>query len=119
MLDAMLDTLIAHHGLGKATDVLLSGGSAGGLSTYLHADHVKGYLAARGAPLARFKAAPVSGFFLMHQTAAGAAQYPDEMKYVYSMQNSSGGGVNAACAASFAASPTPGEGWRCIFANES
>jgi len=33
VLDAVLDTLLAEHGLDQATDVLLSGGSAGGLST--------------------------------------------------------------------------------------
>jgi hypothetical protein len=47
VLDALLDALIQDHGLNKATDVLLSGGSAGGLSTYLHADYVGGYLKVR------------------------------------------------------------------------
>ena len=58
--EAMLDTLIQYHALGQATDVLLAGGSAGGLSTYLHADRVAEYLRGKGAPLKRFKAAPVS-----------------------------------------------------------
>ena len=31
-------------GLNKATDVLLTGCSAGGLATYLHADHVASLL---------------------------------------------------------------------------
>ena len=35
--DALLDALLEEHGLDKATDVLLAGGSAGGLSTFLHA----------------------------------------------------------------------------------
>lgn len=37
VLDAMLDTLLTEHSLNTAEEVLLSGGSAGGLSTYLHA----------------------------------------------------------------------------------
>ena len=114
ILDAILDTLLEDHGLDKATDVLLAGGSAGGLSTFLHADHVGAYLRAKGVPIKRFKAAPVSGFFLMHATASGKLLYPDEMKYVFHMQNSSGG-VNAACLESH----EPADRWRCIFANES
>lgn len=116
ILDAMLDTLIQDHGLGKATDVLVSGGSAGGLAAYLHADYMHEYLRKRGAPLTRFKAAPVSGFFLMHQDASGKLTYPNEMKYVFNMQNSSGG-VNSDCIASYASHQE--EAWRCIFANES
>lgn len=116
ILDAMLDTLIADHGLGKATDVLLSGGSAGGLSTYLHADHVGKYLKAKGAPLTTYKAAPVSGFFLLHDSEGGQAVYPDEMKYVFNMANSTGG-VHPDCVASYSTKPV--DAWRCIFANES
>jgi hypothetical protein len=120
VLNAMLDTLMTTaHGLADATDVLLSGGSAGGLSTFLHADHVHSRLLQGAKGLTRFKAAPVSGFFLLHATAKAAGGdmlYPDEMKYVYHMQNSSGG-VNANCAAAMAA--TPLEAWRCIFANYS
>ena len=41
VLDAVLDVLLTDHGLSQAEEVLLSGGSAGGLSTYLHADDVK------------------------------------------------------------------------------
>ena len=116
VLRALLDTLVADHGLGAAETVLLSGGSAGGLSTFLHADRVHDYLKAVSPKLQTFKAAPVSGFFLLHRNAAGANLYPDEMKYVFTMQNASGG-VNQACIASFMASPA--EQWRCIFANYS
>merc|ERR1711924_251571 len=81
----------------------------------LHADHVHEYLTAKGAPIKRFKAAPVSGFFLMHATATGQLKYPDEMKYVFHMQNSTG--VNSDCRKHYAANPD--DAWRCIFANES
>ena len=111
VLDALLDALLDEHGLSTATDVLLSGGSAGGLSTYLHADYVQSKMP---ASVTRFKAAPVSGFFLFHATAAGVLDYPTRMQYVYGMQNSSGG-VNAACHVAMA----PAEAWKCIFANYS
>ena len=55
ILDAILDTLLEDHGLDKATDVLLAGGSAGGLSTFLHADHVGAYLRAKGVPIKTFQ----------------------------------------------------------------
>lgn len=112
-LVAIIRYLMETKGLDRATDVLLSGGSAGGLSTFLHADYVKTLLP---STVKRYKAAPVSGFFLLHDSFAGEPVYPSEMEYVYNMQNSSGG-VNARCAeaaASGAFMP-----WKCIFANYS
>ena len=111
ILDAVLDYLNTNHGLAKATEVLLSGGSAGGLSTFLHADYVRSKFGRN----IKFGAAPVSGFFLLHDTAQGLNQYPARMEYVYNMMNSSGG-VNQRCRA---AMTTPSEAWKCIFANYS
>ena len=110
-MEAMLDTLMADHGLNNAEEVLLSGGSAGGLAAYLHTDYVASKLP---KTVKKFKSSPVSGFFLLHDDHTGVPLYPNEMKYVYNMQNSSGG-VNADCVASL---PEP-EQWRCIFANYS
>jgi hypothetical protein len=75
VLDLLLDTLAQRHGLGNATHVLVSGGSAGGLAAYHHADHVGARLAQMGAPLLTFKAAPVSGLFAMHDDATGTPLY--------------------------------------------
>lgn len=112
ILDAVLDYLTTNHGLALATEVLLSGGSAGGLSTFLHADYVQ----SKFGQQIKFGAAPVSGFFLLHDTAQGLNQYPARMEYVYNMMNSSGG-VNQHCRTAMAA--TPSEAWKCIFANYS
>eukprot|EP00041_Stephanoeca_diplocostata_P014326 m.259386 g.259386 ORF g.259386 m.259386 type:complete len:333 (+) comp19662_c0_seq12:37-1035(+) len=114
VLDALLQDLLDNHGLDKATEVLLSGGSAGGLSTFLHADYVRSQLP---ASVKKFKAAPVSGFFLLHDTAAGVPQYPNNMHNVFKMQNSSGG-VNAKCLQAMGGPAAP-EAWKCIFANYS
>jgi len=57
-LDRTLDALIKNYGLGEATDVILSGGSAGGLSTFLHLDRVAARL-----PDAKVVGAPVAGYF--------------------------------------------------------
>ena len=40
VLELLIDELIERRGLGDATDVLVAGGSAGGLATFLHADRV-------------------------------------------------------------------------------
>ena len=51
--------------------MLLSGGSAGGLAAFLHADYVR----SRFKDTVKFKAAPISGFFLNHATQAGQPLY--------------------------------------------
>ena len=75
ILKAVLSTLSAKYGLSAATEVLLTGCSAGGLSTYLHADFVHDSLTAVAPQLAKFKAAPISGFFLDHDTVEGHPVY--------------------------------------------
>lgn len=110
VLDALLDYLMLNHGLSQATEVLLSGGSAGGLSTFLHADYVR----SRFGPQVKFGAAPVSGFFLEHDDVDGEDAWPARMRYVFNLMNSSGG-LNRRCLAAQA----PGDAWRCIFANYS
>ena len=114
ILDAVLDTLAAKHGLTNATDVLLTGCSAGGLATYLHTDYVGKRLATIAPRLARYKAAPISGFFLRHANIYRAQVYPTEMKYIFEMSNASYG-VNAACVA---AQP-PESKWECNFAESA
>eukprot|EP00729_Bicosta_minor_P015858 gene15858-27694_t len=48
VLEYLIDDLIATRGLGRATNVLFTGGSAGGLATYLRADAVNAQLVAPG-----------------------------------------------------------------------
>jgi hypothetical protein len=112
VLDALLDELLSPaFGMGSATDVLLAGGSAGGLSVYLHSDHVR----QRMPPSVRsFKAFAISGFFLQHATAAGSNEYPTNMEGLFALHNSAGG-VHPAC---LAAQPA-GQGWRCMFAAQA
>ena len=64
--DATLDYAFAHLGLERATEMVVTGGSAGGLSTFLHLDRVAARME-RGAPACtRTTGAPVVGFFLDH-----------------------------------------------------
>jgi hypothetical protein len=48
-LDASLDYLFAKHGLAGSELLVVTGGSAGGLSTFLHLDHIAGRMAAAGS----------------------------------------------------------------------
>jgi len=111
-MDESLSALQKHFGLSQAENVLLTGCSAGGLATYLHTDYVHGKLQ-QFAPttLKRFKSAPISGFFLQHKTVEGIDVYPQEMKNIYELANSTDG-LNADCVAKFA----PEDQWQCNFA---
>ena len=53
-------------GMTHATDFVLSGGSAGGLSTFLHADRVAARLRAEAPACKKIRAAPIVGYFLDH-----------------------------------------------------
>merc|ERR1712083_897096 len=98
-------------GLDKATNVLLTGCSAGGLATFLHTDYVYNWLISAKVPMKKFRSAPVSGFFLLHSTVENKTVYPDEMKYIFNLANSTHG-LNADC---IAAMPED-EQWKCNFA---
>ena len=65
-LDAILEDLTTRYGMGTATDVLVSGGSAGGLAAFLHADYIRSQLS---DSVKRYKVAPGSGFFMLHDDA--------------------------------------------------
>lgn len=86
---AMVQRLIADYGLGAATDLVVSGDSAGGLSTYYHADRF-----AQALPSTRVVAAPDSGYFF----DAGWAPWSDELRWVMTQGNGTAG-LNAGCVA--------------------
>ncbi|EGD76876.1 hypothetical protein PTSG_08223 [Salpingoeca rosetta] len=109
-LRAILATLAKDHGFGSARQVLLSGGSAGGLATFLHADTVRAMLPRTATA---FKASPVSGFFLEHDDAGGQPLYPDRMRNVFAMQNCSAG-VDQSCIKANAHDPSA-----CMFAQHT
>lgn len=90
---AILAELTARFGLGAATDLVLSGDSAGGLASYWHADFI-----AAALPRARVVAAPDSGFFF---TDSAYAPWAAELAWIAAAGNLSGGsgGLNARCVA--------------------
>jgi len=108
-LDRSLDLLFAKYHLANASLLVLTGGSAGGLSTFLHLDHVKSRMPAT----TRVVGEPVCGFFVDHGNDGFEPDwytYPNFMKYVYNMQNSSGS-LSTACQQYYGANA-----WQCIMA---
>jgi len=111
ILNAVIADLKMQHGFNTAQTVVVSGCSAGGLSTYLHADYIGKQLP---SSVTKFRAIPLSGFFLYHVNTEGKKVYPDQMKYAFQMQNSTGG-VDEGCIAS---KPVDYQ-WECFFAQEN
>jgi len=105
ILQTILDDLNKNN-LRKASHVILTGCSAGGLSTFLHSN----YIASQLPSTTVFKSIPQSGFFLDANNVKNQPIYPAEMKYVYHMQNCSDG-VDANCSAHTAEANR----WQCIF----
>jgi len=104
-----LDAAIAHlkekQNFNSATHVILTGCSAGGLSTFLHAD----YLADAMPKGAVYKVAPQSGFFLPLSNLEKKGVYISQMKNVFEMQNASIN-VNQECL-----KDPKMDKWKCIF----
>lgn len=105
-LDGALEHALLELGLDKATELVVQGTSAGGLSTFLHADRIASTVREKAPGLKKVAAHPVVGFFLDHANMAGstgttgpnsqawsnisshtAANYTRWMEYVYTMQN--------------------------------
>ena len=94
-----------------ATEVLLAGCSAGGLSTFLHSSSVHAWVRASLPKVTKMKAAPVSGFFLARGNADGEPVYPTKLMRMFHTANASADADPACLAAQ-----GPANAARCIFA---
>jgi hypothetical protein len=96
ILQRILEELEFSHGLRSASDLLVSGCSAGGLSTFLHADRIAAFV-----PNARrVGALPDSGFFLnATDFASNAYEYGAQMADAWTLHNASAG-THQGCVAS-------------------
>jgi len=108
ILDAEIKSILNDRGMSKATDVVVSGCSAGGLATFLHCDHWADAIAAATKGAAKVACMPDSGFFLDEDRSP---QFGSKMRNVHKFQESSAEGLNKACIAAHA-----GEEEKCIFA---
>eukprot|EP00040_Diaphanoeca_grandis_P040057 m.261103 g.261103 ORF g.261103 m.261103 type:complete len:434 (-) comp41304_c0_seq1:368-1669(-) len=116
-LDGVIDFAMA-NGMTKATQFVVNGGSAGGLSTFLHADRIAARVKAEAPSCDTVRAMPIVGYFLDHdnfQHTTGfpggpnspqwahpgtGANYTMWMKYIYTMQNltfGADGGLTESC----------------------
>eukprot|EP00438_Fugacium_kawagutii_P030089 Skav228178 [mRNA] locus=scaffold3933:167264:168451:+ [translate_table: standard] len=124
--EAIAKDLMEKRGLKDASDLMVSGGSAGGLATFLHADQWCDTLHTVN-PSAKCVALPDSGFFIDYQDPSVTCQpespgllgetangnYHCGLKWTYWMQNATAG-VDSKCIAAH-----PGEEWTCMFAEHA
>lgn len=111
---AVLDALEATAGLGSATDIVLTGASAGGIGVWVNVD----FLAQR-VPAARTVAVPIAGFYAYafpytgpNHTASGLANFqPGAWPGTYALWDAF---VDESCAAGNPAAP-----WVCMLSNNS
>ena len=105
LLDALLDVLLG-MGLKSADELLYSGCSAGGLTTYLHTDYVRSRVPASVKMVALADAM----FSLPYDNVGGVASYPSVMQFVYSAMNTFES-VDSDCAAHYGRDMA----WMCMF----
>ena len=107
-LDAVLDSLLA-RGMRNATDIIFTGGSAGGLAVYLNLDHVAERVA-MVAPKAKVVGFADAGFFLDHPTMGTENHaYADAIKGLF---NLSAPQTDKTCQTAL----SEPNGWRCMMA---
>jgi len=107
ILDAEIKSLLMDRGMKDATDVVVSGCSAGGLATFLHCDHWADAIR-KASPSAKVACMPDSGFFIDEDRAPHYGKY---MRNVFNFQEASAAGLNAACVAAHESDPE-----KCILA---
>jgi len=107
-LQAYYKDLMAKHSLGKATHAVISGCSAGGLATYLHADWWAEHLQNVDT-----RAMPDSGFFVDYNAPGKGPKYGQNMRWVFEAQACKGG-VNKACVEA-----NKGKESNCMFAEHT
>eukprot|EP01125_Pyxidicula_operculata_P008327 TRINITY_DN2804_c0_g1_i1.p2 TRINITY_DN2804_c0_g1~~TRINITY_DN2804_c0_g1_i1.p2 ORF type:complete len:360 (+),score=63.23 TRINITY_DN2804_c0_g1_i1:1188-2267(+) len=108
VLSAAVSSLLTKQGLNHATDVVVSGCSAGGLATFLHVDWWKSIL----PRTAKVVGMPDSGFFLDYETSRN---YHGMMVWVFEQMNSTAG-LNQRCISAHQATK---DTWKCIFAEHT
>ena len=112
-LDAVVDQLEALGDLASAaTDVVITGTSAGGIVMYAHATELRRRLPASATVVS----VPDAGFFLDALSAAGTDVYPAMMKSAGgpALWNATIDGTDPSCLAAYG--PGSDEAWKCLLA---
>lgn len=105
ILDALLDELL-RRGIDKASEIILSGRSAGALSAMIHADYIRTRF--HRAANASFRVLADAGFFVDAPSLNGTKIIRSTFQQLYTLHNCT---LNQAC---FGAQKRKQE-WRCLF----
>lgn len=105
VLNAVLESLL-DAGMKEASEVILTGCSAGGLATYIHADYVGGFI----PPQAKYRALSDAGYFLDIPTMYGNMSFEEGVKDLITLQNCTA--LNAECVEVYSGQ----DQWKCLFA---
>ncbi|CAE8606148.1 unnamed protein product [Polarella glacialis] len=89
ILDAVMTELGDVRGITSASQVVLSGGSAGASAVLWHGDALAGRLR-RVAPAAEVVALPDAGFFLDLPDRWGTSSWPRQMRSIFNVSNGYG-----------------------------
>eukprot|EP00040_Diaphanoeca_grandis_P005613 m.33699 g.33699 ORF g.33699 m.33699 type:complete len:393 (+) comp16857_c2_seq1:74-1252(+) len=108
LLDGVIDYALS-EGLSNADELLFSGCSAGGLTTYLHAD----YVASRMPTTVNTVAVADAMFSVNHNSIANQPLYPSRMQWGYAAWNSKAS-VNQDCLQALGGADGV-DGWKCMF----
>jgi len=107
ILESAITDLLTNKNLSKASTVVVSGCSAGGLSTYLHLDRFRQRIPAN-IPV---RGLADAGFFMDYPSISGQSTYTPYMQGGFTLWNSTGA-VNQNCIAAY----PENEQWHCIMA---
>jgi len=92
ILDAVIDSLINNYGLLNATDIVISGGSAGGLAAILHTNYIANIVYQRSNNNdIKIVSLPNVGYFIEYNgfNSSNPTNYSVGMEWIYVNMNSS------------------------------
>eukprot|EP01084_Bolivina_argentea_P196979 337640_1 len=94
ILIAAFEKLWNDYNMKDATDIIISGCSAGALSTFLHINELYDRYVVNGNPSINFRAVADSGFFLEYQ---GLGEFIMSMQWLHQWGNVTGNSANQKC----------------------
>jgi O-palmitoleoyl-L-serine hydrolase len=110
LLDSLLQNVVHKQNMSNAKNVLYSGCSAGGLTTFLHADYVNRQLKMMVSTDVKVLALADAMFSLNHNTFLNVPRFQNMMKWGYEAWNSSSS-INQRCLQHYGKT----EGYNCMF----